>query len=413
MPLAAILAPIVLLLTLSPSVAAPSELSEDQAVALFVAQSPQVAAVKQQLNVAQVEVIAAETPPNPTVDLAREQVFSAGGPTEDNRLGFQVPLGLAGKRDIRVAIARAGMSVAEAKAREQILGLTHEFRTRFTDAYAAGNRAEFLAEDLNRLGRIERVIEARVKAGESAAYDLLRVRLARAAVEARISSERVEADSQRARLAGMAGQLPAGTLQLGKLSPVPDTEDLVTYALDHRADLLSLRAERARSDQASDLALRLRWPDPSVAIGLKQTNEPTVQGFGYAVGLSWPVPLFDRGQGEAARTSAERERLSLMEEALVSRLRNDVPAARIALIQRLEALSRFERESLARLPELARIAETAYTEGDQGIVSLLDANQAALNTKLQALDLKLSAHTARLELERLVGAPLTSLQRKP
>lgn len=401
--------PLLGILGVPPCGAQPSTWSEDQAVATFMDRSPMVAAAKQQVRVAGTDVVGASILPNPVLEAAREQVFPAGGSSEENRLGVLVPLALPGKRDLRLSIARAGVAIAEARVQERLLDLTHEFRSAYGDAYGAGARVEALADDLDGLRRIERIIEARAKAGESAGYDLIRVKLARSAAEARLASERAEADRQRARLAGMVGQAEPGTLKLGAPAPLPSAEDLIAYALTNRADVLSLRAERARADQAFELAQRLRWPDPAVAVGFKQTSEPTAKGLGYTLGLTWPLPIFDRGQGEAARASAERERLALQEAAIVARVRNDVPASRKSLQQRLDAQARFEREALARVPEMTRIAETAYLEGDQGIVSLLDASQAALNTKLQAIDLALSVHSAQLDLERQVGAPYTRL----
>lgn len=401
--------PLVGLLAAFPCGAQPTTWSEDQAVATFIARSPLVTAAKQQVQVAGAEVIGASLPSNPVLDVAREQVFPAAGSSDEHRLGLQVPLPLPGKRDRRLAIARSGVAIAEARVQERLLELVHAFRSTYGDAYAAAARVAALADDLSGLRRMERVIEARAKAGESAGYDLIRIRLARLAAEARLASERAEAERQRARLAGMTDQAATGSLELANQTLLPPEEELVTLALAHRADLLSLRAERARADQAIDLARHLRWPDPAVAVGLKQTREPTLQGLGYTLGLNWPLPFFDHGQAEAARAGAERDQLELEEAATIARIRHEVPATRRALQQRLDARARFEREALARLPEMTRIAETAYAEGDQGIVVLLDASQAALATRLQATDLELSVHRARLELERQVGAPLTRL----
>lgn len=395
------------LLAVSPCGAQSTTWSEEQAVAAFLARSPLVAAAKQQVQVAGADVIGAGIRANPVLEVAREQVFPAAGSSEENRLGLQVPISLPGKRDRRVAIAQSGVAIAQARVQERLQELTLEFRSVYGEAYAAAARSDALAADLAGLRRIERVIEARAKAGESAGYDLIRVRLARSAAEARLASERAEAERLRARLVGMADLAATGSLKFATPAPLPPDDDLITYAMAHRAELLAVRAERARADQTIDLAQRLRWPDPAVAVGLKHTSEPTSQGLGYTLGLTWPLPFFDRGQGEAARASAERERLGLQEAAIVARVRNDVPAARKALQQRLDARARFERDALARLPEMTRIAETAYTEGDQGIVTLLDASQAALDTRLQAIDLALSVHSAQLELERQVGAPLT------
>ncbi|MNS52757.1 Cobalt-zinc-cadmium resistance protein CzcC precursor [compost metagenome] len=318
---------------------------------------------------------------------------------------------MAGKRELRQSIAQTGIERAEAHANQQVLALTQQFRTAFMQAYRHEAGQLVLAGGLSTFRRLERVAQARKKAGEGAGYDVLRLRLGGTSLESRLNEASAQATEERARLAGLLGRPLEGPLQPAPLGPVPDESVLVALALERRADLAALRAERTQAALALDLAQRTRWPDPELALGLKHTNEPTVQGFGYTAGVAWPLPVFDRGQGAEARARAEQDRLQAEEAALTARLRMEIPAARKALLTRLGAFTRFEREVIARVPEVVRVAEVAYQEGEQGIMPLLDAHQAALDARLQSLDLTLAAHLARIELERLTGGSLPATQR--
>ena len=53
--------------------------------------------------------------------------------------------------------------------------------------------------------------------------------------------------------------------------------------------------------------------------------------------------------------------------------------------------------------ELARIAQVAYREGEQGILELLDAQRVSLLSQLRVLDLSASAKQAEIELDRAAG----------
>jgi outer membrane protein TolC len=77
----------------------------------------------------------------------------------------------------------------------------------------------------------------------------------------------------------------------------------------------------------------------------------------------------------------------------------------------MASIERLNRDVLARVPEVLRVAELAYREGEQGVTPLLDAHQAALEARLQSLDLMLAARLARLDLERLVGGTFPTSQR--
>lgn len=395
-----------MLVLVSPDAFAAIATDERAALAAFLSESPQVAAARRVVEVARAEVVAAEVWANPSFDASREQIFSSGGPTEQNRVGLAVPVSIAGKRALRRAIAEAGVEAGEAEARMRIVELATEFRRIYARAYFEDRRTKALADSLGAYRRWEGVVKQRQKAGESAGYDVLRLQLQTAAIEARLAEARSEAGHERARLAAWLRRPLEGPLALAALAEVPDEAQLIEAALSGRSELARLRSARRQARLAVDLADRQAWPDPQLSLGVRQTNEPTVQGLGYAAGLNWPLPLFDRGQAARARAWAEADRLEAEAQALEARLRGEVAAGRQALVDRRAMLKRFETEVLPRLPQVLKVAELAYQEGEQGIVPLLDAHEAATQARLQHTELAAAAHTAQLDLETLLGSPL-------
>jgi cobalt-zinc-cadmium efflux system outer membrane protein len=356
-------------------------------------------------------VAAAAVFPNPTLDLGREQVFSPGGPAEQHRLGVQADIQIAGKRDLRRAIAQTGVTIAEAEAARDLSMLVHDFRQAYASAFHHEARARLLDEGIGVYGRLERIVEIRRRTGESAGYDVLRLHLERTGIESLRTDAQSLAAEQRAKLAGLLGQPLEGPLSLTPLHDVPNSDVLLTEALARRSDLRAIRAGQEQASLSLNLAQRSSWSDPALALGLKQTNEPTVQGLGYTAGLLWPLPLFNRGQGEVARAEAELARLKAEETAIQAQLRAAIPAARQVLVDRLATSDRFRRDVIPRLPQVVTVAETAYREGEQGIAALLDAYRTALEARLRLLDIDAATQTARLDLERLLESPLSAPQR--
>lgn len=396
-------------LALAPVAGASPAWNEGAALALFLARSPQVAAARQGPATARAAVLAAGVWANPTLDVGREQVFSAGGPAEQNRIGLQAGLPLTGRRELARAVADAGVALAEAEAAQRVAGLAQAFRGAYAAAHFGAAQAGALAQGLTTYGRLERVVEARRRSGEAAGYDAIRLGLERAALEAQRDELAARMAGARSQLTALLGQPLDGALTLATappVAPIPPVEGLLTQALAGRPDLLAVRAGLAQARLQGQLADRLRWPEPALSFGLKQTNEPTVQGFGYAAGLSWPLPVFDSGQAGLARADAERARWRAEEAATLARIRIEVPAARAALLARVATATRFRRSVLAGLPRMLTVAELAYREGEAGIVPLLDAHRAAQQARAQAIDLDAAAHAATLDLERLIGAPL-------
>lgn len=395
----------------SGALAAPAQWTEEDAVASFLAESPRLEATRRRLAVAQAETVGAGAWENPALSLDREQVMTAGTSADQNRIGVEWALPLTGKQGVRQAIAQTGLTAAQARVDQETFLQVVEFREAFAAASHADAQAEALRESLGVYQRVERIVFARTRTGESAGYDLMRVSLAKGTLEARLSHAQASAREERARLSGLMGKPVEGALRMADpLVPPPPSETLLARA-SKRKDFASLKAGQEQARLSERLAWRQAWADPSVSLGVIQASEPTVQGVGYLAGVSWPLPIFSRGQGELARAEAEANRLSSEESALRLRLDTEIPPAREALASRIAATRTFLRDVVSRLPELLRTAEVSYQEGEGSIVSLLDAHQAAVETRLQSLSHLLETQNALLALERLVGAPITPLKR--
>lgn len=383
--------------------------TEASAIEAFVSESPRLALIRQRTSAARADLLAAGVWPNPTLDVEREQVFVPGGSADENRLGVQVPLSITGQAGLRRAIAQKGLAAAEAQV-EYELGLqVLEFRSAYNRAAHAQARVETLNQASSIYQRLERIIHERTTAGESAGYDLMRMRLARATVEARLAAARSSEQEARATLSSLLGRPIGGPLRLSETLAIPPSLAELQAQASDRKDLVALHHDLERGRLSLQLASRSAWKDPALSLGLKQTQEPTSQGIGYLAGVSWPLPLFDRGQGEVAKGEAEIARLEAEEALLRRHLEVELPLAREAAVARIAAIQAFKRDALSRLPELVRVAEVSYQEGDSGLIPLLDAHTTAIETQLQYHSLMADARNSLLELERLVAAtPATS-----
>ncbi len=377
---------------------------EEKVVAAFLTKSPMVKANRVALQMAQADGVAAGLLANPVLEVGREQIFSPGGPAEQHRMSVSVPWNVANKLEWRVAIARSGVKAAQAHVAHQLFLMTQDVRSTYVRAHFTESKRNVLQEHMQTLARLKRVLTLRTQNGETAGSDLLLFQLAHMALEARVVQARTDAIESRARLSGLLGQTLTGSLCPTQAIPViPEATALLERAMRGRQDLLALRLERERAAQSLQLADTGRFPDPAIALGLKQTNEPTVQGLGYSAGLAWPMPVFNRGQGEQALAEAAQAGLDSRIEALRSRLRTELPEARRAYAERVAAAQTFDRQLENRAQVLLKSAERAYQEGEQGVRALLDAHQTVLDCRLQGLDLVLGACLARLDLERLMG----------
>lgn len=395
----------------SGAIAAPVVWTEEVAVASFLSQSPRLEVIRKRLAVAQSETVGVGIWENPALSLDREQVMTSGTAADQSRFGVEWALPLTGKHGFRKAIAQAGLTAVEAQLDQETFMQVLEFRQAFARASYSDAQAEVLRESLGVFQRVERIVSTRTRTGESAGYDLMRLNVAKMTLEARLIHAQATAREERARLSGLMGKSVEGALRVADPLVLPPSSDVLVDRAAERKDLTSLRAWQEQARLSERLARRQAWSDPSFSLGIVQASEPTVQGAGYLVGLSLPLPVFSRGQGELARAEAEANRLSVEETALRQRLSTEIPPVREALASRIAATRSFQREVLSRLPELLRTAEVSYQEGEASIVSLLDAHQTAVETRLQSLSILADTQNAILSLERLVGTPSNTLKR--
>lgn len=183
-----------------------------------------------------------------------------------------------------------------------------------------------------------------------------------------------------------------------------DTSGLVQRAMSVREDY---RAEQRRLEQfrlEQRAAERLRIPEPVLNAGLKRADvgQNRIET-GPVVGVSVPLPLFNKGQAEVARYSAEQERISARLQILSQRIRAAIEGTVRAFNVRVQARDRYRQELAGSGPELIKIATIAYQEGEIGILHLLDAYRSQRQAQLRMLDIQSAVKEAQIELERVVG----------
>lgn len=339
--------------------------------------------------------------PNPTLEYLREGE-QAGARTTTIQLNQPIELG--GKRRARVALAEGEAALA----RVELAALRQEVRAEVIAAFhaelVAGERVR-LAQQLAGLARQGIEAAARqVAAGKTAPIDVTRARLAALDGTTELNAATVELALARTRLGALVGQ-PGETLVLETREDwLPRPAPLA--ALQARvADAAPVRRARgvlaARQAQAG-VERAARIPDLTLTLGSQRADEA---GHRQAVvGLSLPLPLFDRNGGRlgAALRRADKAGDELL--AAEAAARADLAAA----YTRFEAASR--EATLLRdevLPDArANHALTlkGFEHGKFGFIDVLDAQRTLAQVQSRQWQALLAAWQAFADIERLAGA---------
>ncbi len=404
----AVLAPLTMLVaaaTLLPELTrayaegAPAEVTVDQAIALYRAGSPRLAAGRAAIGVAESDLVGARIYPNPTLSLSSSSTVT-GTPTSGETqtlVTLEVPLLLGHQRGRRERAAEASIAAARAGVVADQAGAEAEIRALFAALQAAQQKVTTLVAAVDDVQVVRGIVAGRTTAGAASPYELERIDLTVATMTAQLGDARTDqalvahALAKACGVPGWAphaqGQLadPASAVERGERGERGDRE-AGPSSIDPRHPLLAaVRAERAAAHADEDRARGDGLPVPSLSIQSYATSTP----WGAAVtgGIAIPLPMFDRNQGAVARARAEAVRADLELTAREHELTADLVRAGDELRARREVLAAFDDGALARLDHLRAMAETAYRSGQGGIVELLDAVEAITEARLRHVEL--------------------------
>ncbi len=377
------------------------EWTEAAVVEKFLDQSPLAREARARVAIAQAEARGRSLYSNPSVNYTRE----GAGLTEFFQAEQAVPitgrlklLRQAGALSVRAAEAEGAFSLWQARS---------SLRQAFYRVLASQAREAAYAAGLKDIDGVIRVLREREREGEGSKFDRLRTERERSELLAELALVRATTALVRGEVLVF---LPRGTTlttvsgQIETILPAPRPAELLPRALAAREDY---RAEQRRMEQyqlEQRAAERLRIPEPVVSAGLKRADVgPSNIAAGPVVAITVPLPLFNQGQSEVARYSAEQERASARLQALSQRIGAGIESVAQAFQVRLQARDEYRRGLAETGPELIRIATVAYQEGEIGILQILDVHRVQRQAQLRMVDLHAAVKEAQIELERVVG----------
>jgi outer membrane protein, heavy metal efflux system len=394
-------ATVVLLATAVAGTPFAQEWTEAVVVQKFLEQSPHAREARARVAVAEAETRSRTLYANPSLNFSHE----GAGRTEFFQAEQTLPvtgrlrlLRQAGSALVRVTEAEGAFSLRQARS---------SLRQAFYRTLAAQQTESIQVAGLKDIENVIRVLAAREREGEGSKFDRLRTERERAELLAELALLRASTALDRGQLLAF---LPEGTnitVLSGQLETQPLTvtePELALRALSLREDY---RAEQRRVEQyrlEQRAAERLRFPEPLLNAGLKRA-EVGQRGMvsGPVLGITIPLPLFNKGQADVARYSAEQERASARLDGLARQIRAAVNGAFQAFALRKRAHDEYRSQLAETGPELVRIATVAYQEGEIGILQLLDAYRVQRQAQLRMLEIQAAVKEAQIELERIVG----------
>jgi len=386
-----------------------SRVSLDQVLGIALRQNPTLRAQELALQSTKAGEITAGLRPNPTMNFLAEQ-FGGGSASETQyTVNVGQPIELGGKRQRRIDSARAATRVAGYQVDDVRRQTILQVKTAFAGALLARQQVALAEQNLKTLDDTERLQRLRLEKGDLSELELLRIQVQRFTFERDAADARQTLVAAKVALRAAAGaeNIAADFDVVGELGfkDVPlDQTALRRAALDNRPDLRAAEADRERARADYQLARANAWWDVTPQLEYQRIGPDNTVGFGFSV----PIRVFDRNQGEIARTQSEIKRVDAVREAaalqVLAAVDTDVAAA---ATQRERVLSLRD----VYLPKALRTRDTvdyAYQRGGASLLDFLDAQRSYRETALAHLQALGAYLSAIYQLEADVGRDLTS-----
>jgi cobalt-zinc-cadmium efflux system outer membrane protein len=401
-----------------PAVSLPSEVDLSTVLRLAREASPRLMIEREAVSGAEARRITAGVLPNPRIALARARPSGGAATLFDGRnqndAAVEFPLLIAGQRGARIEAAERWIEAARARVQVSENALAEEVAVAFLAILSVQERIEALTETVERISRIREIVAARESSGLASRYDLARVDVERAAIQARLAEQagdRADATGALAVLLGVPGWTPRATGSLVPFTQAPGRPgsgalavapagDRTQIAANHPSVVAAGREEVAAS-AAIDVAQRERWPVPSIGVGRMWTNDP--YGSANVLGLSVEVPIFDTRRGPLEEARAEARAASFRRSLVEAQVNASLDRYETVVQRRREALDRFDADAGSRLPMLQTMAEDAYRFGRASILEWLDATRTQYEQRLVRVDLVSGLAEAQVRLRGAQG----------
>ena len=385
-----------------------TRLSLDDAVTLALRENPTLRAKQHEYRATQAQEITAGLRPNPTGTSLVEQL---GSRNVDPQYTISVgqPIELGGKRARRLDSARAASRVTAAELEDTRRQIVAQVKKAFTDVLVAEATLALAGDNLKTLDEVERLQRLRAEKGDISELELTRIQIQRFAFERDAADARLAIDTAKIVLRAAVGPQAvapdfavAGDLDF-RDTPL-DAGALRRQALDARPDLRAAEAARVRARADRELARANAWWDLTPQVEYQRIGPDNTFG----VGVSVPLRVFDRNQGEIARTRAEVERTDALREATAVQVLADVDGALSQVrIQRDKVL--LLRDTYVPKAQRARdTVEFAYRRGGLSLLDFLDAQRTYRETSLEYLRALGAYRGALYQLEAAVGGPASA-----
>jgi cobalt-zinc-cadmium efflux system outer membrane protein len=410
----------VILVTLLPAAAlAQTPFTWQQIKEKFEAANPALKAAQLNVNESRAAEITAYLRPNPSLTATLDQInplttvpSSASGNSVYRPFANVLPYASVSylhernhQRELRLESAKKSTGIAAASYSDQERTLLFNLRNAFVQALQAKSVRQNAQVNLDYWDRELTVNRNRLRLGDLAQVDLDRLELQRVQFESDLETAIVNLRTAKIQVLTLLNDRTpieqfdvAGPFDfIDQLMPLAEFRNI---AQDTRPDLKAAMQSVELAKTNHQLAVANGSTDPTFSVDIAR-NAPIPAYFGISVSI--PLRIFDRNQGEKARTQIDIGRNERVRDSTEAQVFSDVDSAYVTLVSALNLLRPYRDKYLKLAEDTRNRVAFSYQNGGAALLDYLDAEKAYRDTRLAYLNLVGSYLTAAAQVNMAVG----------
>jgi outer membrane protein, heavy metal efflux system len=308
------------------------------------------------------------------------------------------------KRQHRLEAAKATTAVTESQVADAERTVLASVAQAFVSAILARSNLDFAESELQSYKKTVKISEDRQSAGAMSRNDLLKIQLQQLQFENDVTNAEIVRQQALASLRQYLGfsSVAADYQVSGQLvyEPMPlQLEDLQARALNNRPDLQAARRNVTASQSQVGLAKANGKVDWNLTFDYTRLSQNNLG----AVYFSIPLPIFNRNQGEIARTQAALTQSELLQKASENQVLTDVKTSYETLRSSERIVKLYDQGYLDKATQALDITRFSYEHGAASLLDFLDAERSYRSTELGYRQALAAYMTALEQLRQAVG----------
>jgi outer membrane protein, heavy metal efflux system len=372
-----------------------------------------VEAARLEVSGAQQARVYARLRPRPGLTVSAENLRVAGE-TPFNRL-YEVgavvtqPIQLGGQRKAATEVADRTITLAEARLNNVLRLRLFEMRRTFFESLLAESRLKLEEENINNFDEFLRFSEVRLKEGDIAPGEVLKIRLERTKYVSAVANTRLNLRQSKIKLLELLGETDFTGIDRLELRESFDfrTFDLnlpalKQTALENRPEIKIAEAELERAESVLKMERARAKGEIEPYAGYRRVGvDNTV-----VAGVNIPLPLGNRNQAGIAQAEADQKIATTALQQIKNRTMAEIDIAFLAYETAREQVKVYDLTILNQAEETLKITMLSYREGATELFNLLEAQRTRTDVRSNYYQALLSYYASLFQLELLTGTEI-------